>query len=143
MSSCSICSTSWHRVIAKTPNQAAKPANDAPKPRGVTRVTERLGAASHKLGEKYRATARVINRGDHVRVALNVLDRSKIKKEEKGFAKGYVQQWSTAVYEVVVKTRADALNRATVPYYLLRKVGEAEQLPTKFYRQQLLWVPAP
>lgn len=48
-------------------------------------------------------------------MALNALDRSKIKREEKGFAKGYLQQWSPDVYQVVVKTRlkprADALSR--------------------------------
>jgi transposase InsO family protein len=139
--------TSWHRVIKKTPDSAAKPSIEAPNPKGVATVAGRLQAASHKLSEKYASTSRVINRGDHVRVALSALDRAKIKRDEKGFSKGYVKQWSDDLYVVKVKTRlkprADAVNKSTVSYYLLRRVRDGEEPQIKFYRQQLLWVPSP
>lgn len=136
---------SWHSTTQKVPREAHKFAA-GPNPRGVTKVANNIKRMAQKIHDKHRNTQPPLQVGDRVRIALNVLDPSRVKKEEKKFAKGYVQQWSEQIYQVHFAAREKATEVAGVksfstPFYLLRGPGAD---PAKhFYRWQLQFIERP
>lgn len=136
---------SWHSTTQKVPSAAHK-LRIGPNPKGVTRVANRIKLAAQKIHDKHRNTQPPLEVGDRVRIALNVLDPSRVKKEEKKFAKGYTVQWSEQVYQVHFASREKATEVAGVrsvstPFYLLR--GPDVDPSKHFYRWQLQRIVSP